>query len=180
MKNIGFLDFNPNVTQMIKIKDNYNIYHNVFSFTQWFWTIAIDEMVFIIAKILHFCLMNITDSWYINELNDDFYWIYKIGFIQQWCIALKKWFKKSANQTLIKFHQVQYIITDVRKRRDSSEFIQNVIILKNNSYTLISFNAQTMYVFERIKNKFWIIMNFFINSLIIMNIFKNMNFHKHD
>ena len=33
-KNIEFFDFNSNVIQMIKIKDNYNIYHNVFSFTQ--------------------------------------------------------------------------------------------------------------------------------------------------
>ena len=93
---------------------------------------------------------------------------------------MKKQFKKSANQTLIKFYQVQYIIADVRKWWNFSEFIQDVIILKSNSYTLISFNAQTMYAFERIKNKFRIIMNFFINLLIIMNIFKNMNFHKHD
>ena len=35
-KNIEFFDFNSNVTQMIEIKNNYNIYHNVFSFTQWF------------------------------------------------------------------------------------------------------------------------------------------------
>ena len=82
-KNIGFLDSNPNVTQMIKIKNNYNIYHNVFSFTQRLQAIAIDEMAFVIAKNLHSCLMNTADSWYINELNDDFRRIYKIGFIQQ-------------------------------------------------------------------------------------------------
>ena len=137
-------------------------------------------MIFIISKNLHFCLMNIINSWYINKLNNDFCWIYKINFIQQWCIVLKNRFKKSANQTLIKFHQVQYIIIDVCKRWNFSKFIQNVIILKNNSYTLISFNAQTMYAFEWIKNKFWIIMNSFISSLIIMNIFKNMNLRKHD
>ena len=162
------------------MKNNYNIYHNVFSFTQRLWAIAVDEMVFIITKNLHFCLMNIVNSWYINELNDDSRRIYKIGFIQQWCIVLKRWFKESANQALTKFHQVQYTIADVRKRWDFSEFIQDVIILKSNSYTLISFNAQTMYAFKRIKNKFQIIMNFFISFLIIMNIFKNMNLCKHD
>ena len=180
MKNIEFFNFNPNVTQMIKIKNNYNIYHNIFSFTQRLRMIIIDEMAFVITKNLHFCLMNIADSWYINELNDDFRRIYKIGFIQQWCIVLEKRFKKSANQALIKFHQVQYIIADVHKRWDPSEFIQNVIILKKNSYTLTSFNAQTMYAFERIKNKFRIIMNSFINSSTVMNIFRNMNFHKYD
>ena len=175
-KNIEFFDFNLNVIQMIEVKDNYNIYHNIFSFTQWLRAIAVDEMAFVIAKNLHFCLMNIADSWYTNELNDDSRRIYKIGFIQQWCIALKKRFKKSTNQKLIKFHQIQYIIVDVRKRWDFSEFIQDVIILKSNSYTLTSFNAQTMYAFERIKNKFWIIMNFFINSSIIMNIFQRHEF----
>ena len=162
---------------MIKIKNNYNIYHNIFSFTQKLWMITVNEMVFIITKNLHFCLINIADSWYINKLNDDFYWIYKIGFIQQWCIVLKKQFKKFANQTLTKFHQVQYTIADVRKWWDSSEFIQNVIILKSNSYTLISFNAQKMYAFERIRNKFRIIMNFFISLSIITNIFI---FQKHE
>ena len=93
---------------------------------------------------------------------------------------MKERFKKFANQTLIKFHQVQYTIADVHKRWDSSEFIQNIIILKSNSYTLISFNAQTMYAFERIKNKFQIIMNLFISSSTIMNILRNMNFRKHD
>ena len=180
IKNIEFLDSNPNVTQMIEIKNNYNIYHNVFLFTQRFWAIIIDEMIFIITKNLHFCLMKIVDSWYTNKLNDDSRRIYKINFIQQWCIVLKERFKKPASQALTKFHQIQYIIADVRKWWDSSEFIQNIIILKNNLYILISFNAQTMYAFKRIKNKFQIIMNSFINSLIIMNIFKNMNFHKHD
>ena len=33
-KNIEFFDFNSNVIQMIEIKNNYNIYHNVFLFTQ--------------------------------------------------------------------------------------------------------------------------------------------------
>ena len=137
-------------------------------------------MIFVITKNLHFCLMNIIDNWYTNKLNNDFHRIYKIDFIQQWCIVLKKWFKKSTDQALIKFHQIQYTIADVRKWWDSSEFIQDIIILKSNSYTLILFNAQTMYAFKRIKNKFQIIMNFFINSLIIMEIFRNMNFHKHD
>ena len=180
MKNIEFFDFNLNVTQMIKIKNNYNIYHNIFSFIQRFQMIIINKMVFIITKTLHFCLMNIVDSWYINELNDDFCWIYKISFIQQWYIVLKKRFKKSANQALIKFHQVQYIIIHIRKWWDPSEFIQDVIILKSNSYTLISFNAQTMYAFEWIEDKFQIIINLFISSSIIMNIFRNMNFCKHD
>ena len=137
-------------------------------------------MVFIITKNLHFCLMNIVDNWYINKLNNDFHQIYKIEFIQEWCIVLKKRFKEFTNQTLIKFHQIQYIIIDVRKRWDFSKFIQNIIILKSNSYTLILFNAQTMYAFERIKSKFWIIMNLFINSLTTMNILRNMNFHKYD
>ena len=61
-KNIEFLNSNPNVTQMIKIKNNYNIYHNVFSFTQKFRVIIINEMAFIITKNLHFYLMNIIDS----------------------------------------------------------------------------------------------------------------------
>ena len=162
------------------MKNNYNIYHNIFSFTQKLQAIVVNEMAFIVAKNLHFCLMNIVNNWYINKLNDDSRRIYKIDSIQQWCIFLKKRFKKSVNQTLTKFHQIQYIIVNVRKRRNFREFIQNVIILKSNSYTLTSFNAQTMYAFERIKDKFQIIMNLFINSLIIMDIFKNMNFHKHD
>ena len=180
VKNIEFFDFNPNVTQMIEIKDNYNIYHNVFSFTQRFWVIIIDEMVFIVTKNLHFCLMKTVDSWYTNELDDDSRRIYKINSIQQWCIALKGRFKKSAGQALTKFHQVQYTIADVRKRRDPSEFIQDVIILKSNSYTLTSPNAQAMYAFERIEDKFRIIMNPLISSSIITDIFRNMNFHKHD
>ena len=143
-KNIEYFNFNPNATQMIDMKNNYNIYHNVFSFTQKLQMIVINEMIFVISKNLYFCLMNVVNSWYINELNDDFRRIYKIDSIQQWCIVLKKRFKKSANQTLIKFHQIQYMIADVRKRRDSSEFIQDIIILKSNSYTLISFNAQKM------------------------------------
>ena len=34
IKIIEFFDPNSNVTQMIEVKDNYNIYHNIFSFTQ--------------------------------------------------------------------------------------------------------------------------------------------------
>ena len=61
-KDIGFLDPNPNVTQMIEVKNNYNIYHNVFSFTQRLRAIAVDEMASVITKNLHFCLMSIADS----------------------------------------------------------------------------------------------------------------------
>ena len=62
IKNIEYFNFNPNATQMIKMKNNFNIYYNIFSFTQRLRAIAVNEMASVVSKNLHFCLMGIADS----------------------------------------------------------------------------------------------------------------------
>ena len=61
IKNINYFDFNSNVS-FIEIKNNYNVYHNVFSFINRL-RMKIDIMnVAVLKKNLDFCLFGNTEQ----------------------------------------------------------------------------------------------------------------------
>ena len=84
-KLVGFLDPNPNKPS-VEVKDNYNVFHNVFSFTQKLRVRATTPSATPLQQNVENCLLGSAERWFTEELND----LSRTGLrfspgIQVWC-----------------------------------------------------------------------------------------------
>ena len=146
-RDIGFFD--PNSALMpVEVKDNYNVYHNVYSFTQRLRVKATTMDTALLRRNLESYLLGTADAWYTNELthlsrlglrnadnknnannhNDD-----PDNGIKEWCRALENRFRESPGKSLSLLENLRYTVADARNKKDLSEYMAAVVLNGQNA-----------------------------------------------
>ena len=109
----------------IEGKDNYNTYHNIFSFTNRVRVKATTMDPAALRQNLNACLLGAAEHWYINKLAH----LSRIGLrndtdgVKEWCDALKARFRDSPGKSLATLKAIRYSVKDTRARRDPAEYV---------------------------------------------------------
>ena len=133
-KDIGYFDPNPDIMP-VDVKDTYNIYYNVFSFTN---RLRVKETTIdpaLLRQHLDTCLLGTADTWYTNELS----YISRISLrndlngVKEWYNALEERFRDSPSKLLALLESVRYTIKDARNRRDLVDYLATIILNSKNT-----------------------------------------------
>ncbi|RKF62284.1 hypothetical protein OnM2_034088, partial [Erysiphe neolycopersici] len=74
------------------------------------------------------CLKGKAELWYTNEISNTTRAGLKAS-IENWCTELETRFRMSPGVALEKLEKLKYTISDVRRRKDPEEFVQNIVVL---------------------------------------------------
>lgn len=143
-RDVGYFDPNPDV-DAIKVRDDKQIYHNVFSFTNRVRVKAIS--IDVLAENLESCLLGKADHWYTEELGH----LSRLGLrnsVEEWCKALEARFRDSPSRALAMLESLRYTVNDVRRRKDPVDYIQNVVLHGKNAGIAADDRSQVLLAYE--------------------------------
>ena len=105
-KSIGFFDPNSNKPS-VGVKDNYNIFHNVYSFTQKLKVRATATSTTPLPMNVENCLLGAAERWFTEELDE----LSRTGLryspdIHLWCSTLESRFRDSPSRSLATLEQL--------------------------------------------------------------------------
>ena len=155
-KAIGYFD--PDSTKAaVEVKENYNIYHNVYSFIQ---KVNVKASLFPVATLqlnLENCLLGAAERWFTEELSD----LSRNGLrygpeangaavADKWSKVLQERFKESPSRALTVLETLRFTVRDVRAGKDPLAFLMEIKIQCQNSGVIIGESAQAMYAYEHI------------------------------
>ena len=126
--------FEPASRPAIEVKDNYNIYHNVFSFITRLRVKATIMNVTVLRQNLDIYLLRSAEKWYTNKLAH----LSRIGLrndtidINEWCQALETRFRDSPSKSLAALKVIRYTIKNARARRDPLNYVFTLILYAKN------------------------------------------------
>lgn len=122
LRDVGYFD--PAPGPAVEVKDNQNVYHNVFSCTTRLRVKATTMRTSLLRQNLDSCLLDAAENWYTNELahlsridlrND-------INGVKEWCNALEARFRDSSSKSLATLEAIRYTVKDARSRRDPLDY----------------------------------------------------------
>ena len=148
-RDVGYFDPNPDVPA-IEVKDNHNVYHNVYSFTNRL-RVKVDTMdAALLRQNLDSCLLGTADSWYTNELSH----VIRVGLkndqnsVKEWCDALEARFRDSPGRSLSIVEAIRYTVKDVRARKDPSDYVTSIMIHSKNAGLASTEAGQVLLAYE--------------------------------
>ncbi|RKF62352.1 hypothetical protein OnM2_034065 [Erysiphe neolycopersici] len=132
-QDLGYFDPNNETDQFVEFVDNKTKNHNVYSFTTRVKakSVGVTEGPFastIVATQLDQCLKGKAELWYTYEISNTTRARLKAS-IENWCTELETRFRMSPGVALEKLEKPKYTISDVRRRQDPEEFVQNIVVL---------------------------------------------------
>ncbi len=148
-RDIGLFDPNPDLDP-VEVKDEKQVYHNVFSFTNRLRVKASTMDPAVLRQNVESCLLGKADRWYTQELahitrvsmrNDN-------NGVKEWCKALEARFKESPSRALALLEGIRYTVQDARRRRDPVDYVQSIILHGQNSTMATTDYQQVMLVYE--------------------------------
>ena len=149
-RDIGYFD--PAPGPAIEVKDNHNIYHNVFSFTNRLRVKATTMDPTVLRQNLDSCLLGAAENWYTNELAH----LSRIGLrndndgVKEWCNALEARFRDSPSKSLVALEAIRYTVRDARSRRDPLDYVSTLVLHAKNAGITPTEAAQVMLAYEHI------------------------------
>lgn len=111
LKNIEMFNLNSDV-ETVKVKDNKQIYYNIFSFINQLWVKTMIMSAVKIRKNIKLCLLDKTNQWYTEKLIH----VTQIDLqnnnneVKKWCKALKTYFCNSLSKSLTALKTLQYTV----------------------------------------------------------------------
>ena len=147
-RDVGYFD--PLPGPAIEVKDNHNIYHNVFSFTNRLRVKATTMDAAMLRQNLDSCLLGAADLWYTNELAH----VFRVGLrndtngVKEWCDALESRFRDSPSKSLTALEAIRYTVRDVRARRDPSDYVSTLVLHAKNAGIAAIEAAQVLLAYE--------------------------------
>ena len=147
-RDVGYFDPGPGMP--IEVKDNHNVYHNVFSFTNRLRVKATTMDSAVLRQNLDACLLGAAEHWYTNELAH----LSRIGLrndtdgVKEWCNALEARFRDSPGKSLATLEAVRYSVKDARARRDPAEYVSTIVLHAKNAGIATTEAAQVLLAYE--------------------------------
>ena len=147
-RDIGYFD--PTSGPAVEVKDNHNVYHNVFSFTNRLRVKVTSMDATILRQNLDSCLLGTAEHWYTNELTH----ISRVGLrndpdgVKEWCDALESRFRDSPSKSLAALEAVRYTMKDARARHDPAEYVSTIVLNAKNAGIAATEAAQVLLAYE--------------------------------
>ena len=148
-RDVGYFDPNPDVPA-IEVKENHNIYHNVYSFTNRLRVKADTMDVALLRQNLDACLLGSAEQWYTNELSH----VIRVGLrndqnaLKEWCDALESRFRDSPGKSLSIVEAIRYTIRDVRARKDPADYVSSILTHSRNAGLATTEAGQVLLAYE--------------------------------
>ena len=148
-RDVGYFDPKPDVPA-IEVKENHNIYHNVFSFTNRLRVKADTMDVALLRQNLDACLLGAAEQWYTNELSH----VIRVGLrndqnnLKEWCDALEARFRDSPGKSLSIVEAIRYTVRDVRARKDPADYVASILTHSKNAGLATSEAGQVLLAYE--------------------------------
>ena len=148
-RDVGYFDPNSDVPA-IEVKENHNIYHNVYSFTNRLRVKADTMDVALLRQNLDACLLGAAEQWYTNELSH----VFRVGLrndqnkLKEWCDALEARFRDSPGKSLSIVEAVRYTVRDVRARKDPADYVASILIHSKNAGLATTEAGQVLLAYE--------------------------------
>lgn len=133
-RDIGYFDPNPQ-SMPVEVKDNHNIYHNVFSFTSRLRVKATTMDPSVLRLNLDSCLLGSADDWFTNQLTH----ASRQGLrhdpdgVKGWCDTLEERFRDSPSKSLSMLEAIRYTTKDARNRRDPADYVSTIVLNSKNA-----------------------------------------------
>jgi len=178
-KNVGMFDSNLNVNA-VEVKDDRQIYHNVFSFINQVHVKATTMKPALLQQNLKSCLLEKTDRWYTEELthltcvrlqNDN-------NDVEEWCKALKARFRDLPSQALTMLEFLQFTVYDARCRRDPVNYVQSIVLHRKNSSIATLNRAQVLLAYKHFDDKLQLHLPASTKQSTVVSLIKTLNFQK--
>ena len=152
-RNIRFLNSNSEL-DLVKVKDNKQLYHNIFSFTNQVQVMTFTRNSTTLQQNLQFYLLEKTDHWYIKKLNylsqlD----LQNINDVKEWCKTLKSHFQDLSSWALALLEDIHYTVQDVWCCCDSVDYIQFIVLHDQNSDMIITDTTQVRLVYKHMNDE---------------------------
>ena len=148
-RDVGYFEPNPDVPA-IDVKENHNVYHNVYSFTNRL-RVKVDSMdAALLRQNLDSCLLGSVEQWYINELSH----VFRVGLrndqngVKEWCDALETRFRDSPGRSLSIVEAIRYTVKDVRARKDPADYVTSILTHSKNAGLAIIEASQVLLAYE--------------------------------
>lgn len=178
-KNVGMFDSNLNV-DAVKVKDDRQIYHNVFSFINQVHVKATTMKPALLQQNLKSCLLEKADRWYTEELahltcvrlqNDN-------NDVEEWCKTLKARFRDSPSQALTMLEFLQFTVYDAHCCRNPVDYVQSIVLHRKNSSIVTSDHAQVLLAYKHFDDKLQLHLSASTEQSTVVNLIKTLNFQK--
>ena len=151
LRDIGYFDPDHDL-EAIEVKDNYNVYYNVFSFTNRL-KVKVGgsaDLGVSIRFIIDGCLLGAAEAWYNGELDDNARDMLRndpLG-ISLWCRSLENRFREAPGKALSRLEALRYTTKDVRQHKDPEHYLQQIIIHGKSAGLAATENAQVLMAYE--------------------------------
>ena len=148
-RDIGYFDPNSDVPA-IEVKENHNIYHNVYSFTNRLRVKADSMDVTLLRQNLDACLLGSAEQWYTNELSH----MIRAGLrndqngVKEWCDALESRFRDSPDKSLSIVEAIRYTIRDIRARKNPADYVASILTHSKNAGLATTESRQVLLAYE--------------------------------
>ena len=151
-RDVGFFD-PDNDKDPVETKENHQIYHNVYAFTN---RIRVKASTSgnprILRENLDTCLLGKAQTWFTEELDD----VYRSGLrndpngVEVWASALERRFREAPGRALSTLESTRYTIAHVRRGNDPEQYLQSIMLNGKNSGIATNDHAQVMLAYEHL------------------------------
>jgi len=178
-KDVDMFNSNLNV-DVVKVKNDRQIYHNIFSFINWVHVKATIMKPALLQQNLKSCLLEKTDWWYTEKLthltcvrlqNDN-------NDVEEWCKTLKARFRDSPSQALTMLEFLQFTVYNARCCCDPVNYVQSIVLHRKNSGIVTSNHAQVLLAYEHFDDKLQLHLSASTEQSTVVNLIKTLNFQK--
>ena len=151
---IGYFDPKQDIIP-IEVRDTYNVYYNIFSFTARLRIKATTIDKAFLQQNVDACLLGAADKWYTTQIK----YATRQGFrfdpkgIECWCNVLEVRFRESPSRSLLMLENIRYTIKDIYNRRDPADYVASIILNGKNSRIATTEEAQVILVYEYIEGE---------------------------
>ncbi|KAI0997352.1 hypothetical protein K3495_g10831 [Podosphaera aphanis] len=148
-RDIGFFD-PDNTKDQIEVKESYNIYHNVFSFTNRLRVKATSPEFASLARHIDTCLLGNANAWYTKQIDNTTRIGLRHSSVENWCNMLEKRFRNPPGKALAALEVMRYTTNNVREGIDPMKYISDLILLGRDSGIATSESAQLILAYEHL------------------------------
>ena len=177
-RNIEFLNSNFKLDS-VEVKNNKQLYHNVFSFTNWVWVMTFTMNSATLQQNLQSCLLRKINHWYMEKLNHlsqlD---LQNINDVKEWCKVLKSHFWDSPSWALALLEDIQYTVQDVWHHCDSVDYVQFIVLHEQNFSMVTTDTTQVRLVYKHMNDELCCDLPWSSDQFTISKVIKTLNKQK--
>ena len=178
-RDIGYFD--PSDGEAVEVKENHQIYRNVFSFTNRLRVKASTMDTAILRQNIDSCLLGKANTWYSEELAH----LSRVGLrndingVEEWCKALEARFRDPPGKSLALLEKIRYTTDDARRQREPAAYVQAIVVNGKNAGLTMSDHSQVLLAYEHLDSELRITITEPTQQTTVAQFIEQLNSRKH-